>query len=189
MARFVSHRPHETRQFAKRILAALLRERRGAVVLALAGELGTGKTTFIQGLASSLGIRGHVQSPTFVLVRTHPIPKQFHQFHPVTTRTPHSLRRGEGENSRNSSEAPAFRPGCNGVHHVHHFVHIDAYRLDSLAEARRLGLKDILKDRDAIVVIEWADRIRKLIPRGAIWLRFTHGKRSLERVIKGSNFQ
>ncbi|MEK7464791.1 MAG: tRNA (adenosine(37)-N6)-threonylcarbamoyltransferase complex ATPase subunit type 1 TsaE [Patescibacteria group bacterium] len=154
MARFVSHRPHETRQFAKRILAALLRERRGAVVLALAGELGTGKTTFIQGLASSLGIRGHVQSPTFVLVRTHPIPKQFHQFH-----------------------------------HIYHFVHIDAYRLDSLAEARRLGLKDILKDRDAIVVIEWADRIRTLIPRGAIWLRFTHGKRSLERVIKGSNFQ
>jgi tRNA threonylcarbamoyladenosine biosynthesis protein TsaE len=37
-------------------------------VLALAGELGTGKTVFTQGLARGLGIRAAVTSPTFVLI-------------------------------------------------------------------------------------------------------------------------
>lgn len=37
--------------------------------LALAGELGAGKTTLVQGLARGLGYEGHVASPTFTLVR------------------------------------------------------------------------------------------------------------------------
>ena len=42
-------------------------------VLALVGELGSGKTTFVQGLAKGLGIDpGRVKSPTFVLLREYP---------------------------------------------------------------------------------------------------------------------
>ena len=37
-------------------------------VIALLGNLGSGKTTFAQGFASGLGIREHVGSPTFKLV-------------------------------------------------------------------------------------------------------------------------
>ena len=37
-------------------------------VIALRGELGAGKTTFVQGLARGLGVRARVSSPTFVLV-------------------------------------------------------------------------------------------------------------------------
>ncbi len=37
--------------------------------IALTGELGAGKTTLVQGLALGLGFDGHVQSPTFTLVR------------------------------------------------------------------------------------------------------------------------
>lgn len=47
-------------------LAALLT---GGEVLCLMGELGAGKTTFVQGLAQGLGIAEGVISPTFVLVR------------------------------------------------------------------------------------------------------------------------
>ncbi|MBK8539183.1 MAG: tRNA (adenosine(37)-N6)-threonylcarbamoyltransferase complex ATPase subunit type 1 TsaE [Ardenticatenia bacterium] len=40
-------------------------------LLRLEGELGAGKTTFVQGLARGLGVAGPVQSPTFTLIREH----------------------------------------------------------------------------------------------------------------------
>lgn len=41
-------------------------------LLILTGPLGAGKTTLTRGLAEGLGVRGPVQSPTFVIARTHP---------------------------------------------------------------------------------------------------------------------
>ena len=52
-----------------RELAADLRA--GDLVL-LTGPLGAGKTTLTRGIGDGLGVRGPVQSPTFVLARTHP---------------------------------------------------------------------------------------------------------------------
>jgi tRNA threonylcarbamoyladenosine biosynthesis protein TsaE len=52
-----------------RSLAARLRA--GDLVL-LTGPLGAGKTTLTRGIGEGLGVRGPVQSPTFVLARTHP---------------------------------------------------------------------------------------------------------------------
>ena len=40
-------------------------------VVALEGDLGAGKTTWTQGLASALGVSGRVTSPTFAIVREH----------------------------------------------------------------------------------------------------------------------
>lgn len=40
-------------------------------VLLLVGELGTGKTTFVRGLAAGLGVDQRVRSPSFQIVRTH----------------------------------------------------------------------------------------------------------------------
>jgi tRNA threonylcarbamoyladenosine biosynthesis protein TsaE len=50
-------------------LAALLRA--GDVVV-LAGSLGAGKTTLVQGIGAGLDVRGPVTSPTFVIARIHP---------------------------------------------------------------------------------------------------------------------
>ena len=47
-------------------LAPFLRPRD---VVVLTGELGAGKTTFVQGVAAGLGATEHVASPTFTLVR------------------------------------------------------------------------------------------------------------------------
>ena len=90
-------------------LAGLLRP--GDLVL-LAGPLGAGKTTLVQGLGEALQVRGHVTSPTFVIARVH----------------------------------PSLSGGPN-------LVHVDAYRLGSLAEMDDLDL-----DLDgAVTVVEWGE--------------------------------
>lgn len=48
---------------------------RPPAVLCLYGELGSGKTTFAQGLARGLGITTRLLSPTFIIVRRYQIPK------------------------------------------------------------------------------------------------------------------
>ncbi|MBP7828842.1 MAG: tRNA (adenosine(37)-N6)-threonylcarbamoyltransferase complex ATPase subunit type 1 TsaE [Kiritimatiellae bacterium] len=55
-----------------RLAADLLRELTPGSVLALHGELGAGKTTFVQGLALALGIERPVGSPTFTLINEYP---------------------------------------------------------------------------------------------------------------------
>ena len=43
-----------------------------ADLVVLAGSLGAGKTTLVQGIGDGLGVRGPVTSPTFVIARVHP---------------------------------------------------------------------------------------------------------------------
>jgi tRNA threonylcarbamoyladenosine biosynthesis protein TsaE len=43
-----------------------------ADLVVLAGSLGAGKTTLVQGIGEGLGVRGPVTSPTFVIARVHP---------------------------------------------------------------------------------------------------------------------
>jgi tRNA threonylcarbamoyladenosine biosynthesis protein TsaE len=57
--------PSETEALAARLAAAL---EPGDVVL-LAGELGSGKTTFVRGACRALGVQGRVTSPTFTIGR------------------------------------------------------------------------------------------------------------------------
>jgi len=52
--------------------------------------------------------------------------------------------------------------------------HIDCYRIHNARELIALGLKDILRDPTNVVVIEWPERVRKLIPRGALTVSFAH---------------
>ncbi len=43
----------------------------GGEIIALSGNLGAGKTTFVQGLAVGLGIKSKIVSPTFILMRSY----------------------------------------------------------------------------------------------------------------------
>ena len=45
----------------------------GAQILLLYGDLGAGKTTFVQGFARGLGIEKRIISPTFIILRTYAI--------------------------------------------------------------------------------------------------------------------
>ncbi len=57
----------ETRAYARRFARTL----RPGTVLALHGELGAGKTCFVQGLAEGLEVKGIVTSPTYILIHEH----------------------------------------------------------------------------------------------------------------------
>lgn len=58
----------DTRALAAQLAATIT----PGTVLALTGDLGTGKTHFVQGLAAALGYPGPVTSPTFTLIHEYP---------------------------------------------------------------------------------------------------------------------
>jgi tRNA threonylcarbamoyladenosine biosynthesis protein TsaE len=49
--------------------------------------------------------------------------------------------------------------------------HLDAYRVKE-KDILNLGWKELLAEKENIIIIEWADRIKKIIPRRALWIRF-----------------
>ncbi len=66
----------DMRDLATNILNRLTRDRSkydSATILALSGDLGSGKTTFTKMLASELGIQEHITSPTFVIQKSYQI--------------------------------------------------------------------------------------------------------------------
>jgi tRNA threonylcarbamoyladenosine biosynthesis protein TsaE len=68
----------DTKKIAQQIAAQFAHQ--GGVV-ALSGELGAGKTTFVQFFAQSLGVKDKVISPTFVLIRQHQLEGQRWLYH------------------------------------------------------------------------------------------------------------
>ncbi len=97
-------------------------------VILLEGDLGAGKTTLVQGLATGLEIEQAVTSPTFSLV------------HELSGRVP--LR------------------------------HLDLYRLDA-SHLDHLGIEEWF-EADALVVVEWAERLGPFVPRQALHIALTH---------------
>jgi tRNA threonylcarbamoyladenosine biosynthesis protein TsaE len=108
-------------------------ERDQAVVLCLNGDLGSGKTTFVQGFAKGLGITSRLLSPTFIIVRRYIIP-------------------------------------VSG----HFLYHVDLYRTKTRYDIENLGISEMLADRDAFVLIEWAEKLKgDLLPRDRTDIHFT----------------
>jgi tRNA threonylcarbamoyladenosine biosynthesis protein TsaE len=64
VATFISNSPDETEAFGRRLVENL----KPGDVLALIGDMGSGKTQFVQGLAAALGANTPATSPTFTLV-------------------------------------------------------------------------------------------------------------------------
>lgn len=68
--KIITHSEAETNHLA----ADFAKTVKPGAVVALYGPLGSGKTTFIKGLARGLGISERIVSPTFVLMRSYQLP-------------------------------------------------------------------------------------------------------------------
>jgi len=112
----------------QKIAQDLAKNLKGGEVIALFGDLGAGKTVFVQGLARGLGIKRRIISPSFVFMRTYPI---------ILGQKPLT------------------------------FYHLDLYKGESMADLASLGLDEIFSP-ESVVVLEWADRIKKELPKKRI---------------------
>ena len=52
------------------------------------------------------------------------------------------------------------------------FYHIDLYRIKNMSDLDGLGLREIFSDPHAIICIEWAERLGKLLPKNKIDIQF-----------------
>jgi len=152
MPKILSHSPAETKKLAKKLAKKL----KPPLVLALTGDLGSGKTTFIQGFARGLGIKKKILSPTFII---------FRKF---------EIRNSKSEtNSKFKIKNSKFQ----------FLYHIDCYRIQKPQELLNLGFKKIISEPQNIVLIEWAEKIKKILPKKTIWLKFNYGLKENERII------
>ncbi|MDD5415692.1 MAG: tRNA (adenosine(37)-N6)-threonylcarbamoyltransferase complex ATPase subunit type 1 TsaE [Candidatus Daviesbacteria bacterium] len=69
MQKYISHGEDETKKIAEKFAKTTKNH-----IFTLIGELGAGKTIFVQGFAKGLRITEKIISPTFVLIRQHKIP-------------------------------------------------------------------------------------------------------------------
>ena len=121
----------------KKLGELLAKELKGSEIICLSGNLGSGKTTFTQGLLKGLKIKGPFTSPTFNIIKVYS-PKTKNQ-------------------------------------KLKTIYHIDAYRIKS-KDLLDLGFQDFTRKSNSIVIIEWAERVKKIIPNppagGSLWIYF-----------------
>ncbi len=51
-------------------------------------------------------------------------------------------------------------------------VHIDAYRLDEGSNLEALGIEEYMADPQTLVVVEWVEKIKKIMPKGVKYYNF-----------------
>ena len=114
-----------------------------AFIVGLKGDLGGGKTVFLQGFAKGLKIKERVLSPTFIISRKFLITKS----------------------------------------KFINFYHIDCYRINNSSEILSLDFKKIISENQNIIALEWADKVRKFLPKNIVWLEFKYQGKNKREII------
>ena len=141
---FITNSSEETKDLGEEFGKNL----KGREVIALYGDLGGGKTTFVQGLALGLGIEKRIISPTFIIIRTYAL-----------------------------KESSVFQKS---------FYHIDLYRTESIKDIEGLGINEIITNGNNIVTIEWAEKMKEILPdkRTDIFFEYLGDNRREIKIIK-----
>ena len=148
--KIISRSVRETGKIATGLTRKLIKAgpQKHAVVIALEGELGAGKTTFVKAFAKAFGIKAHITSPTFVLLKGYGLQVTGYRF----------------------------------------LYHVDAYRLKNYRDLLPLGVKEVMTNPENIILIEWADRVKPILPKKYIKIHMDHVNLKT-RKINISNFQ
>lgn len=125
---YVSKSPDETKQIGKMLASGM----QGKEVVCLFGDLGAGKTTFVNGFINYFQKFKRVPSPTFIIVRHYSV----------------------------------------SHHLVNDIYHVDLYRLNKLKSIKELGILEILNKPKTIFLIEWPEKIDKLLIKSRINVKF-----------------
>lgn len=134
--KYISNSIEKTIQIGK----ALAKKLKKGSIVALIGDLGSGKTVFTKGIAEGLGVRNarYVNSPTFVVIKEY------------------------------KGRMPLY--------------HFDLYRLEHYSLFDTMSYEEYFYG-GGVTVIEWADKIRKLLPKEYIEVRLSvigEDKRKIE---------
>jgi len=139
MTIFITKNPRQTKKIALKLAKYL----KPGDILALIGDLGGGKTTFLQGLGRGLRIRQKILSPSFLQLKIYPT-------------------------------------GNKKIKYLNHF---DFYRLTNFSPLENKGLAEYLKTKNSLVVIEWANRIKKFLPEKTKYIYFTFIDENKRRLV------
>jgi tRNA threonylcarbamoyladenosine biosynthesis protein TsaE len=61
--------------------------------------------------------------------------------------------------------------------------HVDAYRITDPKEMDELGVSGAINGRDNIVLVEWAENVRSVLPKDTVWIKFKYGDLQNQRKI------
>lgn len=133
----ITKSPKKTKELAKALLGEWLnlnKKKNSNWLVCLYGDLGGGKTTFVQGLAEELGVKEAVNSPTFVIMKKYVSAK-----------------------------------AANKKYILYHF---DCYRISSYKDVVDLGWEETISGENNIIVVEWPEKIKKILPKGRLNIEF-----------------
>ncbi|HCP08412.1 MAG TPA: hypothetical protein DIT25_01265 [Candidatus Moranbacteria bacterium] len=152
MEEMITNSSEETRDLGKKIAGDILKGSDPSIgirslIVCLSGDLGAGKTTFTQGLLEGLGAEGPYTSPTFLIIKQYRVSQ-------IANRKSHI------ENSIHDPRST-----------IKDIYHIDTYRVGA-DDILDLGWEEIVADPQNVVIIEWPERIKEIIPESAIWINF-----------------
>ncbi len=133
-------------QETQRLGTELAHKLQGGEVICLEGDLGSGKTTFTQGLLAGLGVEGPYTSPTFLIM------KHYKKEFPISNfQFPNKSQKANSQ--------------------IQNIYHVDAYRIGP-DDLLNLGWEEIIADKKNVVIVEWAERIKDILPEDCLKIKF-----------------
>lgn len=68
-------------------------------------------------------------------------------------------------------------------------IHIDAYRVENVEDIKSVGIEDYFGRDDVVIVIEWAEKIKEILPKSTIYIKFKHIDKNIREISTNSRIR